>query len=172
MKAFIISTAGFVLAGLVVLSGCSARPAPAGPNGGDLVPIKSATAYAEVLANERTGEVMAYIWDKDLQTPRPIEHAPIYVGSDDHSVELMPLAMQADPFGTSSRFYGDADWLHGGGIRQGWMHGGGTGDHQEFVWENCWRAGRMHSHLWEELGMRRHRGPGHGTDPQDAPTDQ
>jgi hypothetical protein len=149
-----------VLASLTAAVGCS-KSASTGPNGGDLVPIKGATAYAELIANADTGEVMVNTWDKDLQTKQPIEDKPITVGSGENSIELMPHAMGTDPSGTSSRFYGEADWVRGGGVRQGWMHGGGIGDHREFGWQNCWQAGRMHGSMWEEMGMHRRTGPGH-----------
>lgn len=158
IKTFVTAMA---FAGLAAAAGCS-KPASVGPDGGDLVPIKGATAYAEVLANADTGEVMVNTWDKDLQTRRPIEEAPITLGSAESSVELVPHAMDTDPSGTSSRFYGEADWVRGGGVRNGWMHGGGLGDHTEFAWQNCWQAGRIHGRMWEEMGMQRRIGSGHG----------
>jgi hypothetical protein len=127
MKAFVT---GLMLAGLFAVAGCSQapqQPGSAGPNGGDLVPIKGGTAYAEVLANVDTGEVLVNTWDKDLKTRQPIENEPLSVGSGDGSVELTPHPMDTDPSGTCSRFYGEADWVRGGSIRHGWMHGQGTG---------------------------------------------
>ncbi len=158
---FAAVTIGTVLAYLPVVSGCS-QTASAGPNGGDLVPIKGGTAYAELLTNADTGEVMVHTWDQDLQATRPIEDEPITVGSGENSVELMPHPMDTDPAGTCSRFYGQADWVRGGGVRHGWMHGGGAGDHMEFDWQRCWQGGRARDHMWSEMGEHRHMGGGHG----------
>ncbi len=155
---------GWILAGLMVLGGCSQtpqQPASAGPNGGDLVPIKGGAAYAELLANADTGEVLVNTWDKDLKTRRPIEKESITLGSGDKSAELTPHPMDTDPSGKCSRFYGEADWVRGGGIRNGWMHGGGVGDHHTFDWGRCWQAGRSHGRMWEEMGKHRRMGPGH-----------
>ena len=155
---------GVILAGLFGVAGCSQtspQSASAGPNGGDLVPIKGGTAYSELLANADTGEVMVHTWDKDLKTRRPIERQPITVGSGDDSVELTPHPMDSDPSGLCSRFYGGADWVRGGGVQHGWMHGGGTGDHRTFDWSRCWQGGQMHGHMWEEMGKHRRMGPGH-----------
>jgi hypothetical protein len=162
MKTFIT---WLILAGLIAVAGCSqtpTQPAPASPNGGDLVSIKGGSAYAELLANADTGEVLVQTWDKDLKTRRPIEKAPLTVGSGDNSVELMPHPVETDPSGTCSRFYGEATWVRGGGVHSGWMHGGGAGDHLTFDWSRCWQAGRAHGHMWEEMGEHRHMGPGHG----------
>ncbi len=156
---------GVILAGLFAMAGCSKtgeQAASAGPNGGDLVPIKNGSAYAELLANADTGEVLVNTWDKDLRTRRPIEKEPITVGSGDKSVELTPHPLDTDPSGTCSRFYGEASWVRGGSVRQGWMHGGGTGDHRTFDWSRCWQAGRAHGRRWEEMGKHRRMGPGHG----------
>jgi hypothetical protein len=161
MKTFVT---GLILAGLLAAAGCSqtaTQPTSAGPNGGDLVPIKGGSAYAELLANADTGEVLVNTWDKDLKTRRPIEKEPITVGSGDNSVELTPHPMDADPSGTCSRFYGEASWVRGGGVRHGWMHGGGTGGHHDFEWSGCWQGGRAHGPLWEEMGRHRRMGPGH-----------
>ena len=162
MKTFVT---GVILAGLFAVAGCSQtsqQSASAGPSGGDVVPIKGGNAYAELLANADTGEVMVHTWDKDLKTRRPIEKEPITVGSGDKSVELTPHPMDTDPSGTCSRFYGEAAWVRGGGIHSGWMHGGGTGDHHKFDWNRCWQAGQAHGHMWEQMGMHRRMGPGHG----------
>lgn len=153
--------AGVILIGMFVVSGCS-RAAAAGPNGGDVVPIKSGTAYAEVVSNADTGEVIVQTFDKDLKARQPIDREPISVGSGENSVELRPYPTDTDPPGTCSRFYGQADWVRGGRVRQGWMRGRGTGDREEFNWERGWEGGRMHSRLWEEMGGHRRMGPGHG----------
>jgi hypothetical protein len=161
MKTFVT---GVILAGLLAVAGCSqpsGQPASAGPNGGDLVPIKGGTAYAELLANADTGEVLVQTWDKDLKTRRPIEREPIAVGSGDDSLEVTPHPVDTDPSGTCSRFYGEADWVRGGGIRHGWLHGGGAGDHQTFDWSRCYQAGRAHGPAWTEMREHRHRGPGY-----------
>lgn len=162
MKTFVT---GVMFAGLITVAGCyqtPSQPTAAGPTGGDLVPIKGGTAYAELLANADTGEVMVQTWDKDLKTRHPIEREPITLGSGDNSIELMPHPMDADPSGTCSRFYAEAGWVRGGGIRHGWMHGGGAGDHRTFDWSRCWQGGRAHGHMWEELGEHRRMGPMHG----------
>jgi len=93
MKTFVI---GVILASLFAVAGCSQtsqQSVSAGPSGGDMVPIKGGNAYAELLANANTGEVMVHTWDRDLKTRRPIEKEPITVGSGDKSVELMPHPM-------------------------------------------------------------------------------
>ena len=163
MKTFV---AGVILAGLLVATGCSqnaTQPASAGPNGGDLVPIKGGSAYAELLANADTGEVMVHTWDKDLKTQRPVEKEPITVGSGENSVELMPHPMDTDPTGTCSRFYGHADWMRGGNIQHGWMTMRGTDDQKHsFDWRGCWQGGKAHGRMWEEMGEHRRMGPGHG----------
>ena len=76
--------AGMIFIGLMAVAACS-RTAAAGPNGGDLVPIKGGTAYAELVSNADTGEVIVQTWDKDLKTLKPIEKEPIVVGSGDDS---------------------------------------------------------------------------------------
>ncbi len=160
---------GVIFAGLFGLTGCSQtspQSASAGPNGGDLVAIKDGTAYSELLANADTGEVMVHTWDKDLKTRLPIESEPITVGSGDNSVELTPHPMDTDPSGSSSRFYGEADWVRGGGIHSGWMHGGGTGDHHTFDWSRCWQGGQSRG-LWGEMGSHRRMGTGNMSDGQE-----
>ncbi len=152
MKIFVT---GILLVGLITVTGCSktqqpvTQPDPAGPNGGDLVLVKGGTAYAELLANADTGEVMVHTYDKDMKTLRPIGNEPITVGSGGNSVELTPQPTDADPSGTSSRFYGQADWMRGGSVRHGWMQSHDTGGKQEFEWRRGWEAGRMH---WKEMG--------------------
>ena len=161
MKTFVT---GVVLVSLFGVAGCSRSPeiaASAGPNGGDLIPIKGGNAYAELLANADTGAVMVHTWDKNLKNQRPIEMEPITLGSGDNSVALKPHPSDTDPSGTSSRFYGEANWVRGGGVHSGWMHGGGIGDHRTFDWTRCWQAGRSHGPMWEEMGKHRRMGPGH-----------
>lgn len=159
---------------VLILAGCN-RPEPTapptGPNGGDVVPIKNGTAYAELLAKPDTGEVMVHIWDKDLKTPRPIEKESISVGSGDNSTELMPHPTTSDPTGTCSRFYGHADWVRDGNVGHGWlaMRGEG-GQRHSFDWRGCWQGGKAHGRMWEEMGEHSrmgavhggHMGPGHG----------
>ena len=157
--------AGVIVGSLMAAAGCS-RAAAAGPNGGDVVPIKNGTVKAELVSNVDTGEVLVQTYDDDLKTRQPIERQPITVGSGDNSVELAPHPVDTDPPGTCSRFYGQADWVRGGRIREGWMHGEGTGaSRQQFAWEHGWEAGRMHSGMWEAMGEHRHMGPGHGAGP-------
>ncbi len=125
-----------VMSAGVFAAGCNRTEPTAqstGPNGGDVVPIKNGTAYAELLANPDTGELMVHTWDKDLKTPRPVEKEPITVGSGDNSVELMPHPTSTDPAGTCSRFYGHADWARGGTIRHGWMAMRGDGNQQDIA---------------------------------------
>jgi hypothetical protein len=154
--------AGVIVGSLLVVAACS-RAASAGPNGGDVVPIKNGTVKAELVSNVDTGEVLVQTYDDDLKTRQPIERQPITVGSGDNSVELAPHPVDTDPPGTCSRFYGQADWVRGGRIREGWMHGEGTGgSRQQFAWEHGWEAGRMHSGMWEAMGEHRRMGPGHG----------
>ena len=140
------------------------RPASAGPYGGDLVPLDDEAAYAEILANEESGELMAHVWDKDLKTPHPIANEPMTVGSDNNSVQLMPHPMANDPAGTCSRFYGQADWVRGRNMHRGWLQ---AGDHrqfrQEFAWNRCWSGGQSHGGMWQEMqGHHRMGANGHG----------
>ncbi|MCE9562396.1 MAG: hypothetical protein K8U57_10115 [Planctomycetes bacterium] len=148
----------------VLASGChrlESTPST-GPNGGDVVPIKNGTAYAELLANADTGEVMVHTWDKNLKTPRPIEKESITVGSGDNSAELMPHPMGGDPPGMSSRFYGHADWMRSGNVRHGWLSMWGEGGQKHsFDWRGCWQGGKAHGPMWEEMGEHRQMGPGH-----------
>ena len=153
--------AGVMVAAVLAAAGCS-RTAPAGPNGGDVVRIKDGTAKAEVVSNADTGEVLVQTYDDDLKTRQAIERQPITVGSGYDSVELTPYPVDTDPPGTCSRFYGQADWVRGGRMREGWMHVGGTESRQQFDWERGWEAGRMHSGMWEAMGGHRRMGPGHG----------
>ena len=155
-----------VTSGGLLAAGCS-RPETTtpttGPNGGDVVPVKNGTAYAELLANPDTGELMVHTWDKDLKTPRPIEKEPITVGSGENSAELMPHPMSGDTSGMSSRFYGHADWARGGNISHGWMSMRSEGGQRHsFDWRGCWQGGKAHGRMWEEMGEHRHMGPGHG----------
>ena len=149
---------GPILVGLIAVTGCS-RTASVGPNGGDLVSIKGDSAYAELVSNPQTGEVMVQTWDEDLKTRRPIEREPITVGSDGNEVQLTPYPTDTDPAGRCSRFYGQADWARGGDIRRGWIQGRGTGARQEFAWRHGWEAGRMRSRMWEDMGGHRRMGP-------------
>ena len=165
MKTFV---AGVILIGLMAVAACS-KTASAGPNGGDLVPIKGGTAYAELVSNPDSGEVMVQTWDKDMKTRRPIEQEPITLGSGGNNVELTPHPIDTDPAGTCSRFYGQADWARGTGARQGWMQGRGTGDRQEFEWQHGSEAGRMQGRMWEGMGEHRRMGPGHGPDSRGGP---
>lgn len=138
--------------------------ASAGPNGGDVVPLADGDAYAELLANSESGEVMVHTWDKDLKTAKPIKMEPITVGSGDQQVELMPHPMPSDPTGYCSRFYGQADWIRGGGVRSGWMHQTSHAQRrQEFEWQGSWNAGRKHNAMFTEMGKHHDRGGmGHG----------
>ena len=161
MKTFV---PGVILASLFAVAGCSKNPqqsASVGPNGGDLVPIKGGSAYAELLANADTGEMMVHTWDKDLKTRRPVDREPITVGSGENSAELMPHPMDGDPSGMSSRFYGHAGWVRGGNVGHGWMTMPGDGNQRHsFDWQGCWQGGKAHGKMWEEMGEHRRMGPG------------
>src|SRR5262249_36423496 len=140
-----IAFAPFVSA-LVFAIGCertTTTTAATGPYGGDVVPIKNGIAYAELVANPDTGEVMVHTWDNDLKTRKPVEKEPVWVGSGDSSPELAPPPMDTDPTGTSSRFYGHAEWMRDGNISHGWMMMRGDQKHP-FDWRNCWQGGRTH----------------------------
>ena len=154
----------FVVAVAISATGCSptaTQPASVGPNGGDVVPIRNGTAYAELLANADTGEVMVHSWDKDLKTRRPLEKESITVGSGEHRAELIPRPMDGDSPGMSSRFYGHADWMRGGNVHQGWMAMPGEGGQKHsFDWQGCWQGGKTHGRMWEEMGDHRRMGPG------------
>lgn len=144
--------------------------AAAGPNGGDIVPLAEGDAYAELLANSDTGEVMVHTWDEGLKTAKPIKSEPLTLGSGDQSVELMPHPTSSDPAGYCSRFYGQADWVRGGGVQNGWMHQAGHAQHRrEFAWQQCWKGGENHDAMWTEMGQH-HRGGdmGHGPSDDDA----
>jgi hypothetical protein len=78
---------GIFLTGMLAATGCRSptpQPGSKGPSGGDVVSIKAETAngpaYAELLGNAETGEVMVHTWDKDLKTPAPIEKKPLIAG--------------------------------------------------------------------------------------------
>ena len=156
---------GVILAGLIAVAGCS-RTAAAGPNGGDVVPIKNGSAFAEVVSNPDSGEVMVQTYDKDLKTREPIERAPITVGSGQNSVELMPHPTETDPPGTCSRFYGQADWVRGGSMREGWLQSPAMGMRQEFGWQHGWESGRSHRGMWEAMGEHRRMEGEHGPGPR------
>jgi hypothetical protein len=150
-----------MLASLAVAAAC-ARPAKVGPNGGSVTSISGDTVYAELLADSSTGEVLVQTFDSDLKTRRPIENAPVTVGSGEHRVELRPRPMDNDPSGTSSRFYGQADWARGGDARRGWIEGFGLRERREFDWQHGWEAGQMRGRMWEEMEEHRSMGPEHG----------
>jgi hypothetical protein len=161
-KSRAISTVLAVVALLALgaLTSCS-QTATAGPNGGDVVPIENGTAKAEVVANAETGEVMVHTWDNDLEDHRPVEAEPLRIGSADASVQLMPHPLPSDPPGQCSRFYGHAEWLHGGSIERGWLECcGSRATRHQFAWSNCWRAGGRHGAMWSEMGEHRPRGAG------------
>ena len=156
MKTFIV---GVILASLFGLAGCSKTPqqsASVGPSGGDLAPIKGGSAYAELLANADTGEMMVHTWDKDLKTRRPVDREPITVGSGENSAELLPHPMDGDPSGMSSRFYGHAGWARGRNIGHGWLTMHGDGNHRHSF---DWQGGKAHGKMWEEMGEHRRMGP-------------
>jgi len=135
------------------------KSAGAGPHGGDIVPIDKGAGYAELVANRESGEVMVYTWDKDLKTSRPVESNPLTIGRSEDRVDLEPHPMRGDPPGYSSRFYGQAEWMRGGGRHRGWLSLG-TDGRREFDWSRGWDAGSAHGSMWEEMGDHRRMGPG------------
>lgn len=58
--------AGVIVGSLMAAAGCS-RAAAAGPNGGDVVPIKNGTVKAELVSNVDTGEVLVQTYDDDFE---------------------------------------------------------------------------------------------------------
>jgi len=150
---------------LVVMTLPSCSKAEAGPNGGDVVPLTNGQTKAEVVANTDTGEMMVHTWDLNLKASQPIESKPLTMGSGDQKIELQPHPTATDPSGLCSRFYGQADWLRGGGVHHGWMGDAGQSRHQ-FAWNNCWKGGQTHGRMWNEMGEHRRgmmgRGPGGG----------
>ena len=150
---------GLLRVALIAIAGCS-RAASTGPNGGDVISIKGGTAYAELVSNADTGEMMVQTWDQELKTRRAIEQEPITVGSGDNDVELTPHPIEGDAAGMSSRFYGQADWARGEGVHGSWMQGRGTGDRQEFQSHHGGEAGRMQGRVWEDMGEHGRMGSG------------
>jgi hypothetical protein len=154
------------LIGIGLFSAIFASPScsstKAGPYGGDVVPLPNSPVKAEVVANADTGEVMVHTWDQNLKTSQPIEDKPIIIGSGGRRVELRPDPTAGDPRGLCSRFYGQADWLRGGGVHDGWLGTGADQSHQEFALNNCWRGGQAHGSMWREMGDRRRGMMGHG----------
>ena len=135
------------------------RRADAGPYGGDLVALDDGETYAEVLTNDKTGEVMTHFWEPDLKTPRPIENKPMTIGSEDHRLELMPHPTVKDSAGRCSRFYGQADWVRGGEIHHGWLQRpGDNSERRSFDWKRCWAGGRDHGSMWNEMEQHRRMG--------------
>lgn len=152
----------------VMAAGACSRTVASGPNGGDVVPIKNGGAKAEVVSNPTTGEVLVQTYDDRLQSRKPIERQPITIGSGDDTTELEPYPVDTDPPGSSSRFYGHADWIRGGQTREGWMVGGGTGrSRQRFEWQHGWDAGRTQARMWEGLAEHRRMGFEHGSGPRE-----
>lgn len=137
---------------LVMMTFQSCSSTQSGPNGGDVVTLNNG-AKAEIVANADTGEMMVHTWDQDLKNSRPVENKALMIGSGDQTVELEPHPTASDPSGSCSRFYGQADWLRGGQMRQGWL--GGDQDRHEFSWNNCWAAGAANGSMWNEMGEHR-----------------
>ena len=152
-----------LLVAMIALQACS--KAAAGPNGGDVVSLKNGQVKAEVVANADTGEVMVNTWDNNLKNVQPIEGRQLVIGSGDKTVELQPHPTDTDPRGLSSRFYGQADWMRGGGLQHGWMAGPGQ-DRLEFNWKHSWMGGQSHGEMWSQMGDHRRgmmgRGPNGG----------
>ena len=166
MRLFLILMASLSLsASLLLVASCSSARAAAGPNGGDVVPIQNGTVKAEVITNADTGEVMVHTWDPALKNHQPIDAQPMTLGSGESTVELMPHPLPSDPPGRCSRFYGQAEWVRGGGIERGWLRCcGGQGTREDFAWSHCWSGGRSHGQMWSEMGEHRRGmgGPGMG----------
>ena len=159
----VLSGIGLLLAMMTLQSWSSSK---AGPNRGDVVTLNNGQAKAEVVANADTGEVMVHTWDQNLNNSQLIENKPLMIGSGDQTIALQPHPTASDPRGFCSRFYGQADWLRGGGVRQGWLGGGADQSRHEFAWNNCWKGGQTHGPMWNEMGEHRRgmmgRGPGGG----------
>ena len=150
-----------LVAGIGAYGLFSGRSAEAGPYGGDVVSIDKGGGYAELVANRDTGEVMVHTWDKDLTTARPVEGKPMTLGTDAGSIILDPHPLSTDPRGYCSRFYGQADWMRGGGHHTGWLRmADDAAVRHDFQWKRCWDAGRSHGGMWEEMGGHRRMGPG------------
>ena len=165
-KALTVAIIGItLLLAVMTFQSCSSKVEAAGPNGGDVVSLNNGQAKAEVMANADTGEMMVHTWDQNLKASQPIENKPLTMGSGDQTIELQPHPTASDPSGMCSRFYGQADWLRGGGVHHGWMGGVGQSRH-EFAWNNCWKGGQTHGPMWNEMGEHRRgmmgRGPGGG----------
>ena len=162
LKVLILSLMGIgLLLAMMTLQSCSSK-AEAGPNGGDVVTLSNDKAKAEVVANADTGEVMVHTWDQNLKNNQPIEDKPLVIGSGGQKIVLQPHPAASDPRGFCSRFYGQADWLRGGQVRQGWLDGGANQGRHEFAWNNCWKGGQTHGPMWNEMGEHRRGMMGHG----------
>lgn len=153
---------------LVTVAGCARAPT-AGPNGGDLTAIRGDSAYAEVTTNAATGEVMVQTWEKDLKNRRPIEREAFMMGSGDNSMELQPYPTATDPAGTSSRFYGQAEWARAGHASRGWMEGRGVGERRDFEWRHGSDSGETPGREWEDMGEHRRTGPRQMMGPRGTP---
>lgn len=151
-----------LLAGMTLQS-CSSKAEAAGPNGGDVVSLNNGQTKAEVMANADTGEMMVHTWDQNLKTSQPIENKPLTMGSGDQTIELQPHPIATDPSGKCSRFYGQADWLRGGGVHHGWMMGGIGQSRHEFDWNHSWMGGAAHGQMWGDMGEHRRGMMGHGS---------
>jgi hypothetical protein len=157
---------GRTVGGLVfatLAAACGQAPT-VGPNGGAVAAISGDTVYAELLADSSTGALLVQTFDRDLQTRRPIGSTSLTVGTGEHRIALRARPTDQDPAGTSSRFYGEADWVRGGDGSRGWIQGLGPGGRHEFDWQPGWEAGGRYGHMWEELEghgrMGREHGPG------------
>ena len=150
-----------LLLAIMSLQSCSSKVEAAGPNGGDVVSLNNGQAKAEVMANADTGEMMVHTWDQNLKASHPIENKPLRMGSGDQTIELQPHPTATDPSGLCSRFYGQADWLRGGGVHHGWMGGAGQSRH-EFAWKHSWMGGAANGKMWGEMGEHRRGMMGHG----------
>lgn len=152
--------AGLVIAGVLLGLFWANKAGAAGPNGGDVVSLGGDT-NAEMLANSDSGEIMVHTWNRDLNSPKPIEATPLTLGSDEKTVRLDPHPVTSDPQGYCSRFYGQADWVRGGGVAHGWMsRAGNESQRSNFAWSRCWKAGGGHSQMWSEMGGHGGMGPG------------
>jgi hypothetical protein len=147
----VLSGIGLLLA-MMIFQSCSSTQV--GPNRGDVVTLDNG-AKAEIVANADTGEVMVRTWDQDLKNSQPVENKALMIGSGNQTVELEPHPAASDPSGSCSRFYGQADWLRGGQVRQGWLGGGADQDRHEFSWNNCWAGGAANGAMWNEMGEHR-----------------
>lgn len=148
----------------LAVAACSPATPAVGPNGGDVVDVPTTDVKAEVIGNSDSGEVLVQTWDDELAAPEPLAAESLVLGEKNRQVELMPYPAATDPEGTSSRFYGRAEWLRGARMEEAWIECcGRQAERGGFGWQHGWEAGRRHGEMWQELRghHERMRGQGH-----------